>query len=80
MSVFQVLKKEKNNPKVYFWRGRALMHLNDYEAALDNQKKALSLAPKDKCIREEINSINLLIKNYLVEEKKVFSKMFHDFK
>lgn len=56
------------------------MCLNDYEAALKEQREALMLAPNDKCILEEIKKVHDTIKNYLVQEKMVFSKMFHSFK
>ena len=57
----------------------ALKHLNDFEGALKDQKMALSLLPNNKSIMDEINEINSLKKKYLLHEKKVFSRMFHEF-
>lgn len=56
------------------------MCLNDYEAALMEQKAALKLAPNDKCIIEEIKNIHNTIRDYLEHEKRVFSKMFYEYK
>ncbi|EEB17620.1 40 kDa peptidyl-prolyl cis-trans isomerase, putative [Pediculus humanus corporis] len=75
----EVVNKEKNNAKAYYRRGMALKHLNDFEGALKDQKMALSLLPNNKSIMDEINEINSLKKKYLLHEKKVFSRMFHEF-
>ncbi|KAK6629093.1 hypothetical protein RUM43_002910 [Polyplax serrata] len=76
----EIVRKEKGNAKAYFRRGLALKHLNDFEGALEEQRKALSLAPNDKCIIDEINKINNMKKKYLLQEKKVFSRMFNQYK
>lgn len=60
--------------------GKALKHLNDFEGALIAQNKALSLAPNNKFIIEEIKEVNEMKKSYLVQEKEVFSRMFLSFK
>lgn len=75
----EVLKKDKHNAKAHFRRGKALMCLKDYEAALREQKAALKFAPNDKCIIEEIKNIHNTIKDYLEQEKVIFSKMFYGF-
>lgn len=57
-------------------RGQAKRGLNDYDAALKDLRKALSLSRNDAVIRGEISSLKKVMLDYRVREKLRCEKMF----
>lgn len=74
--IFQALKINSKCAKALFRRGQAKRGLNDYECALRDLRKALSLSRNDAVIRGEISSLKKLMLDYRVREKLRCEKMF----
>jgi peptidyl-prolyl isomerase D len=74
--IFQALKINSKSAKALYRRGQAKRGLNEYEAALKDLRKALSLSRNDKVIRTEINSLKKVMLEYRVREKIRCEKMF----
>ncbi|XP_044734825.1 peptidyl-prolyl cis-trans isomerase D-like isoform X2 [Chrysoperla carnea] len=72
----EVLTIDPNSSKALYRRGQAYVGLKEYQLALKDFKMALRLCPHDKRIVGEMKKLQNTINLYLVEEKKVFSKMF----
>ncbi|PSN37663.1 hypothetical protein C0J52_05626 [Blattella germanica] len=72
----KVLSIDNKNVKAMFRRGQALRGLNDYEGALKELKRALSVEKNDKTIKTEIDSLKKEMDKYLKLEKVVCQKMF----
>jgi peptidyl-prolyl isomerase D len=73
---FQALKINSKCAKALYRRGQAKRGLNEYEAALKDLRKALSLSRNDKVIRAEISSLKTVMLDYHVKEKIRCEKMF----
>ncbi|CAH1111582.1 unnamed protein product [Psylliodes chrysocephalus] len=72
----QILKDEKNNGKVYYRRAQAMLHLEEYDKALNDLNTALSMHPNDKNIIKMLNQAKKYKLSYLQKEKIFFSKLF----
>ncbi|GLG93243.1 hypothetical protein R5R35_006551 [Gryllus longicercus] len=64
------------NAKALYRRAQAKRALGDYDAALDDLRTALQIAPSNKSIVSEMNLVKQFIQRYHAKEKKVFEKMF----
>uniref|UniRef100_A0A2S2PAY3 peptidylprolyl isomerase n=1 Tax=Schizaphis graminum TaxID=13262 RepID=A0A2S2PAY3_SCHGA len=72
----QVLNIDCNNGKALFRLGKAFGSLNNHEKAIKYYKQALDIFPDDKNILTELKKVKQAQKQYLVMEKKLYSKMF----
>jgi peptidyl-prolyl isomerase D len=75
-SAKKAIKADKYNPKAYFRLAKALGASKDFEAALNQIKEALRLAPEDKTLLREEQSLKKMKKTATEAEKKKYSKMF----
>lgn len=70
------LKINSKCAKALYRRGQAKRGLNEYEAALKDLRKSLSLARNDAVIRGEISSLKKVMADYHIREKLRCEKMF----
>lgn len=71
-----MLNKEPYNVKAYYRRALARLALNDYDKALNDLKKALSLHPTDAIVMASLEHAKKLKLHYLRREKRAYSKLF----
>lgn len=71
----QVLTKKKCT-KAFYRRAQAYMAMTEYEKAMRDLNAALSMEPDDLRIRNALEIVRKLKMDYLIEERKNFSKMF----
>lgn len=64
------------NGKALFRLGQAYGTLNYYDKAVIYYKRALEVVPNNKNIIIELNKIKQAQRQYLIIEKKIYSKMF----
>lgn len=74
--MLQVLNLDCNNGKALFRLGKAFGSLRNYEKAIKYYKQALDIFPDEKNILIELKKVKQAQKQYLVMEKKLYSKMF----
>lgn len=74
--MLQVLNLDCNNGKALFRLGKAFSSLKNYEKAIKYYKQALDIFPDEKNILIELKKVKQAQKQYLVTEKKLYSKMF----
>lgn len=67
---------DKNNAKALFRRGQAELELKNYDEALDDLARALSLSPHNQQIVHEYNRAKQLKVDYCQKQKIVFQKLF----
>lgn len=72
----QVLDVDCNNEKALFRLGRAYASLNYYDKAIICYKRALKIVPNEKNIIIELKSVEKAQRQYLIIEKRIYSKMF----
>lgn len=68
--------KEPHNAKAYYRRAQARLALKDYDKALKDLKKALTLHPTDKLVMSLLEHARKLKLSYLRKEKRAYSKLF----
>lgn len=71
-----MLSKEPHNVKAYYRRAQARLGLKDYDRALKDLKKALTLHPTDAIVMASLEHVKKLKLNYLRKEKKAYSQLF----
>ena len=67
---------ESDKAKAYYRRGKAYERAKEYEAAVEDLKKALELNPNDSRVLAELNRAKTNVKAKRDMEKKVYSKLF----
>lgn len=72
----ETLEIAPDNAKALYRRGQAWHGKREYEKSVQDLKKALQYAPKDKSIVSELVAVKGEIQAYHSEEKQVFSKLF----
>ena len=73
-----VLCAEPNNPKALFRRGTASIHLQRFEEAEIDLKRAEELTPTDVGIKKQLQLLHRKQKEYEQSEKKLYSSMFRN--
>ncbi len=64
--------------KLLFRRGTVNLHLHNYEDAMEDLQKAMTLNPKDNAIQLKFKEAKRLHDMKRKREMKVYSKMFAD--
>lgn len=72
----QVLNKDPHNAKAYYRRAQARLALKDYDKALKDLRRALTLHPDDALVMASLEHAKKLKLNYLRKEKTAYSKLF----
>lgn len=72
----QVLDVDCNNGKALFRLGEAYGSLNYHEKAIKYYKQALEIVPNDKNILIQLKNVEKAQKQYILIEKKLYSKLF----
>lgn len=67
-----VLSKKPSNPKMMFRKGKALMHLGEYKDSFKILIEAAKVLPNDVVIRQKIDKVKKLMKEYEEKEKVMF--------
>lgn len=64
------------NGKAFYCLGQAYGSLNFYDKSIQYYKQALKVVPNNKIIITALKKIERAQKQYLVKERKIYSKMF----
>ncbi|KAK2956191.1 putative Peptidyl-prolyl cis-trans isomerase FKBP62 [Blattamonas nauphoetae] len=72
----EAVNLDGNNAKALYRRGMAQRVLGQYERAKADLTRAISLAPNDKSIRDELQKVNEVEKKKLERERKIAKNMF----
>lgn len=67
------------NEKAYFRRGQAFINLGEAELAINDYKRVLELEPNNKAAQNQLANCQVIIKQQLQKEKKIYANMFDKF-
>jgi tetratricopeptide (TPR) repeat protein len=68
----KALKKDPENVKALFFRGKALGNLHEYDQAIDTLKKVIELDEDNAEAKKEIAKVKKEKKEFLEKEKQMF--------